>query len=397
MSHCKQKTNMHMCVLQAIGIFMMVEAHTGASCLDIGGLFQYYSFHMPLFVFISGYLYSAGPDEDFRHFAKRKFMRLMLPYLIWNLLYGLCAAFLATRGVSFGEQVKPLNLYTLFIAPFTDGYQFILNHTAWFIPAIFLEEMFFYPLHRLILSEGCAAGKECLQICGKTDDPSGDDIQTDGHEERPLGMRRLTAAAVLCTAAGCAGIAIGLHTDRSGCLLMLARLFFMLPFFFAGWLYRTMLEEKDDAPSWLYLGICLMIALILTLTGNNKIYSLARCTGFPGYLVTYIITLNGIAFWLRISRVLTPAFAQSKIIEYLGRHTYPVVMHHMPVLFMINTFYAVCASTGRIFGNFDFSAYQNDIYYIYFPRGMHPLRTIYILAMILVPVAAEYLASRRRR
>ena len=372
MCHCRHSSNMRMCVLQAIGIFMMVEAHVGVSSMDLCGLIQYYSFHMPLFVFISGYFYSAGEGENFLHFAGRKFKRLMLPYLIWNLVYGLLAMVLRAQGFAFGG---PVSLYTLFIAPFTDGYQFVLNHTAWFIPAIFLEEMFFYPIHRLLTYA---------------------DVRSSDESTSPAGKAWLAAAAVICAAIGCGGIAIGLYTDRSGCLLMFSRLFLMLPFFFAGWLYRSRLEEIDTAPSWLYLGVCLVIAILLTLTGNNQIYSLARCTGFPGYLVTFVITFNGIAFWLRVSRVLSPAFAQSKIMAYLGRHTYPVVLHHMPVLFLINTFYALCASTGKIFGNFDSAAYHNDIYYIYYPRSLHQLRFIYVLVMILLPVAVEYLFSRRR-
>lgn len=342
-----ESTNMRMCVLQIIGIFMMVDAHAGASLLDIGGLIPYYSFHMPMFVFISGYFYSADEKESPVHFLKRKFKRLMIPYLIWNLIYGLWAAWLRSRGFGFGE---PLSLYTLLAAPFTDGYQFILNHTAWFIPALFLEEIFFCLLDRYMLSR-----------IGKA------------------------ASAAVCIAAGCVGIAIGLYTDRGGCLLMLSRLLFMLPFFFAGRLYRTDLERRDTAPTWLYLSICLVTAVILTLTGNNRIYSLARCTGFPGYAVTFIITFNGIAFWLRISRILEPS-ARGRLIEYIGRHTYPVVMHHMPVLFIINSIYGMLAGTGKIFGNFDFNAYHNDIYYLYFPREMHQLRLVYIIAMISVPL-----------
>ena len=355
----RHETNMRMCMLQVIGIFMMVDAHAGASLLDIGGLLPYYAFHMPMFVFISGYFYSAGEDESLARFVRRKFMRLMAPYLIWNLIYGLCAAYLRTRGFAFGE---PVNLYTLLIAPFTDGYQFILNHTAWFVPALFLEEIFFCFMDRCLLHR-------CPTLL----------------------------SALICAAAGWGGIAIGLYTDRSGCLLMLSRLLVMLPFFYAGRLYRTRLEARDTAPSWLYLSVCLGAALVLTVTGNNRIYSLARCTGFPGFLMTYIVSFNGIAFWLRVSKLLEPSAVRGGLIEYLGRHTLPVVLHHMPVLFAINSLYAQCASTGRIFGNFDTGEYHSDIYYTYYPREMHQLRIIYIICMILVPLGAERIAEYVRR
>ncbi len=357
-SDSRHETNMRMCILQVIGIFMMVDAHAGASLLDIGGLIPYYAFHMPMFVFISGYFYSAGEDESLARFARRKFMRLMVPYLIWNLIYGLCAAYLRTRGFALGA---PVNLYTLFIAPFTDGYQFILNHTAWFVPALFLEELFFYPTERYLL-------RRCTPLL----------------------------SVLICAAVGCAGIAIGMYTDRGGCLLMLSRLLVMLPFFYAGYLYRTRLEARDTAASWLYLSVCLGVALLLTVTGNNRIYSLARCTGFPGFLLTYIVSFNGIAFWLRVSRILEPSAARGGIIEYLGRHTLPVVLHHMPVLFVINSLYALFASTGRIFTSFNIEMYHSDIYYIYYPRELHQLRIFYIICMILVPLGLSALDLRLR-
>ena len=47
-----QKNNMQFCLLSALGSFMVVDGHLNGSFLDIGGLMQYYFFHMPMFVFI---------------------------------------------------------------------------------------------------------------------------------------------------------------------------------------------------------------------------------------------------------------------------------------------------------------------------------------------------------
>lgn len=50
-----------------------------------------YSFHMPLFMFVSGAVYhkgiSRGKYQDLPAFSGKKFKRLMIPYLTWGILY----------------------------------------------------------------------------------------------------------------------------------------------------------------------------------------------------------------------------------------------------------------------------------------------------------------------
>ena len=51
----KRETNIPFCLLSVLGIIFVVDGHLNHSFFDIGGLIPYYAFHMPLFVFISGY------------------------------------------------------------------------------------------------------------------------------------------------------------------------------------------------------------------------------------------------------------------------------------------------------------------------------------------------------
>ena len=127
----KQETNIPFCLLSVLGIIFVVDGHLNHSFFDIGGLIPYYAFHMPLFIFISGYFFRMKEGESLWRFAKRKFLRLMIPYYFWNLIYGFLAAFLRRNGFLFGE---PITLDTLVLEPFCLGYQFILNHAAWSFP-----------------------------------------------------------------------------------------------------------------------------------------------------------------------------------------------------------------------------------------------------------------------
>ena len=48
------KENKEFRILSAIGIILVVAGHLGYDVFDIGGLFPYYSFHVFIFLFVSG-------------------------------------------------------------------------------------------------------------------------------------------------------------------------------------------------------------------------------------------------------------------------------------------------------------------------------------------------------
>ena len=75
-------TNMQFALLSALGIFFVADGHLNNSYLDIGGLIPYYSFHMQLFVFISGY-FCREEQERFASYGIRKFKRLPTLPGIW--------------------------------------------------------------------------------------------------------------------------------------------------------------------------------------------------------------------------------------------------------------------------------------------------------------------------
>ena len=130
--------NMQFCILSALGMFFVVDGHLNNSYLDIGGLVPYYSFHMPLFAFISGYFYKRGSEHRLGVYAKKKIIRLLGPYMVYNLMYGMIAQGLHRAGFAFGGD---LSLWNLFVEPFITGHQFEYNLAAWFVPALFLVEM----------------------------------------------------------------------------------------------------------------------------------------------------------------------------------------------------------------------------------------------------------------
>ena len=74
----KQK-NIKFLILQTIGIILVVLGHKGGINL-FTDWFPIYSFHMPLFIFISGYFYKTNSESNLIAFIKNKSKRLLIPY-----------------------------------------------------------------------------------------------------------------------------------------------------------------------------------------------------------------------------------------------------------------------------------------------------------------------------
>ena len=209
--------NMQFAVLSALGMFFVVDGHLNNSYLDIGGLFPYYSFHMPLFAFISGYFFRPGSEDDLGAYAKKKAVRLLGPYMAYNLIYGIITQFLHGAGFAFGGS---LNLHNLLIEPFITGHQFEYNLAAWFVPALFLVEMANVLLRRVL---GKAADNEY-------------------------------AVTAVYMGIGIGGISLSLSGRFEQGWLTLVRMMFLLPCYQWGTLYRQKLEEKDRISGIWYYG-----------------------------------------------------------------------------------------------------------------------------------------------
>ncbi len=68
-------------ILKGLGIIAVVIGH---SSWRFGKIFDPYSFHMALFIFISGYFYKTTYEDNFILFIKNKTKSLVIPYFIYN-------------------------------------------------------------------------------------------------------------------------------------------------------------------------------------------------------------------------------------------------------------------------------------------------------------------------
>lgn len=136
----KRKNIYYISCLQIIGPIFVILGHSlnGIKASGFWYIFSkqfIYLFHMPLFFMISGYLLSRNgwqKNKSYRQFIKNKFIRLIIPYLVWNFIF-IYPKKLLQNYISDNVSSNPLMIFKMFLYP----RQNIWGHT-WFLVALFL-------------------------------------------------------------------------------------------------------------------------------------------------------------------------------------------------------------------------------------------------------------------
>ena len=67
-----KRSNRQFALLTAIAMVLVIMGHVNEQLLTFGGLFPYYSFHIALFLFISGYFYKEYQEEKIPSYIVKK-------------------------------------------------------------------------------------------------------------------------------------------------------------------------------------------------------------------------------------------------------------------------------------------------------------------------------------
>ncbi|WP_242830461.1 acyltransferase family protein [Desulfitobacterium hafniense] len=131
-------------ILKGLGIIAVVLGHSGYQ----NGYFMFF-FHMPLFVFASGYLYKKNSNMSWWEASKRKFKHLMVPYIVYMVLITL---FMCSYNLVAGASLlKALSL---------DWKSLILGGSLlngaygvfWFVTFLFIVQILYDFLQRKVKS-----------------------------------------------------------------------------------------------------------------------------------------------------------------------------------------------------------------------------------------------------
>lgn len=346
-----KKENLTFRALYLMAIIFVVDGHTTlADMFDMDSLFRYYSFHLMLFAFGSGYFFSRR--GSFLSDLARRAKRMLLPLYLWNIVYGVGAALLRSfGGFKLGE---PLSAYTLLLAPITDGEHFVWNLGSWFIFPLFL----------------------CQTIYSLVD------------RAAKLWKENDYVSFLICLIPGAVAAQLCFSAQQPLLSLFLSRTLILLPGYALGVLYKRKLERLDTLPTIPYLtGIVILRALLCT-KYENLAYLLSNCTYFGcGAFGIYAGALLAIAFYLRIARLLSPLMEKSRLALYASRHTFDIMMHHYMGFFAVNCVFLAFNALGLGTADFSVHSFRTVQAYNYAPQGRPEWNVLYLLAGLALPLA----------
>lgn len=282
---------------KGIGIILVVLGHLEFISMPL----RYFivSFHMPMFFIISGMLIQITCEEskDRKEIVKRKFKRMMIPYISFSILYFFIEIiYFKLTGLSSWETI------------FDNLYQSVCLHgvsVLWFLPAIFFGEIMFLFIRKRFSHTATVSivfflsmimyfannGEKCLYAL---------------YAETPI------------------------YSHLHYLIVMVIRCFFSMAFICIGYyLYYLIKDRKTSSPWELLLGIAFMgITVYLSqVNGGVDLHFLVFSNVFL-YLATSVLGSMGV---ILICRSLE-RFSHSipcRIIEYYGVNSLIVMATHI--------------------------------------------------------------------
>jgi fucose 4-O-acetylase-like acetyltransferase len=120
-------------VLKALGIFAIYLGHFGKFS---GSLYSFvFSYHVPLFFFISGFFVKIKKNETYLQFVWNKFKTLMIPYFIFSVLYVLFDTLQNNLGAH--QSIHEMQYYIFAIRNTLSSPQ------LWFFSCLFIIEILY--------------------------------------------------------------------------------------------------------------------------------------------------------------------------------------------------------------------------------------------------------------
>lgn len=279
------KRNVLLDMMRGWAIILVVLGHAGVS--DAFRVFIY-SFHMPLFFFISGFF--CSDRKNIKSFLFSKWKSLYVPFAtVYSLLIFLSHwlyQFDLTRFDydSLGDIGKALCL----VLRFRVGAMDLLGH-FWFLPVLFFISIIFYGMLRLTKTCPC---RKFILVCG----------------------------GAIFTCAGVLMIVFHLPNPYD-----LHRVCYYMGFYMLGWLIAQ--QGVTIIKSHYGLGLSLLLLMVVFSCVNNTVKF------YP--LLAIFMAVVGIGFsWLFMEIIQKIRFCK-RILEFIGQHTMTIFIWHVLAFKMI--------------------------------------------------------------
>lgn len=271
--------------MRGIAIILVVVGHL--SIYNELGLYIY-SFHMPLFFFVSGYLFNMNKYYDAPiEFLKTKARALLIPYISFTIIsymfYILCDILLQIfQPTLLREDLLGKGLLFKLSEIFFTQYN-IINTPLWFLVCLFTTETLFY-----VISRKFYKSQHNVLFC----------------------ILLFSLIGYLCSISGPIRLPWGLT------IAFTALLFYAVGFWFRKYYEKEFFNKK------VYVVLILFLINLLIGFKNSRVDMLGL--NYNNYILFYLAAFSGIFAYLYIARKI----GSFKILEYYGKNSILVLGFH---------------------------------------------------------------------
>ena len=269
-------------IMKGIGIVMVVYGHLSVGNSETGSLLS--SFRMPMFFFISGYLFN-GMNKTPGQFLKRKALGLLVPYVVFYILtylYWLLSRYITADWVV--EWWRPL-IGLVFGTRAFGGMAH--NVPVWFIPCLFALEVIFIYIYKL------TKGRPVWMLAGAL---------------------IVTGFGVLFSAYNIDWLPMGLNYACGAYM-----------FYYLGYLFKPVLNRKRN---YFVLGGVLIVSILyFVFLFDTNIFANVTTNVYRHFWRYLTAGCMGTALMYAASRLIN----KSRPIEWVGRNTLVILCFHIAV------------------------------------------------------------------
>ena len=363
-----QKLNTAMLILQCIGIVAVVLGHADIGGKDIPNplnlALPYYSWHMPFFIFISGYFFDR--TQPMGKYLLKKVKNHLLPAFVVNAVCGVFS--MCIKHFSLASYGQDITLKSLFVTPFTTGYQFYINISLWFVFALVVIEVLACFMDRI--------------TCGKAD---------------LIYLAVTFIISLYCSAK----VYYDYESTRGEYYNALLRLGYLMFFFWLGACYRKYAETR--LKRILNIKLSAIIFVVLTvfwaitnykITTNTRDMNFIKITVPNGFWVAVVMPIIAIAFFLGVAYTLSPHFKNSTVLARIGRGTKYVMYYHQLIFVLCSFGLGVLTKlSGLNIEGFSFDKMAKSAYYT---GGNVGITVAVALAALLLPILiCSYISQKK--
>lgn len=336
-------------LLKALAIFYVVVGHLNPYLFSI--IRQPYSFHMPLFYFISGYFYDQNYENNKYGYIWSKFKKNICIFYFYFLLLIIISLFIAHKySISLGT----ISLRIFLINPFTWGLGnpgFFMN-PSWFVVSLFLVQSIFVLIFPII--------KKYLK----------NDL-----------YKLLFFIFIGLFSIYLNNVNNNLGQFKNELILTITRTIIGIMFYYFGYFYNINIENKINIFNGKVLILSMILISFITSFNLNINFLMVNGSYYGHVFLPIIVSIIGIYISVFIAKSLSKVIKnKNDILHIIGKNSYYIMIFHLFIFFVISLFYFKINNISDVY-------YSNLAEFPFFPNIINKNKfwPIYISLGILLP------------